>query len=170
MQAFKICHLRRIAGLHQGFKTGLYQGRSATAQYRLLTEQICFSFFLKSRFNDTGTTTAIGRGIRQGDIPGTTAGILKDCNQARNTGAVSIGRAHQVARPFRCNHNDIKISTRLDLFVMNIEAMRKRQCCTLLDIWRNTVTVEFGLVLIRGQHHHHVSAGNRIINRLDSQP
>ncbi len=71
-----------------------------------------------------------------------------------------------MAGSFRRDHDDIEIGTRLDLLVMNIKAMSKGQCGTLLDVGCNAVTVQACLVFIRRQHHHHVRSLHSVINRL----
>ena len=47
-----------------------------------------------------------------------------------------------MARRFRRNHNDIEIRTRLDLSVMNIETMGKRERAALLQVRLDDVVVQ----------------------------
>ena len=54
VQYFVVGDLRLVTGFHQHFKTGLNQGRCATAQHCLFAEQIGFGFFLEGGLDDIG--------------------------------------------------------------------------------------------------------------------
>ena len=57
VKTFEICHLFRISCFDKSFETSLDQCRYTTAQNRLLTEKVSFSFIFESRFDDCSSTT-----------------------------------------------------------------------------------------------------------------
>ena len=53
-----------------------------------------------------------------------------------------------MARTLWRNHCNIEIGARLDLLIMNIETVRKRQRRTQLDIRRDDIAIQAGLVFV----------------------
>src|SRR5262252_3251129 len=97
MEAFKIGHLRRIPGINQGFKSRLDECREPAAKYRLLAEQIRFSLFTKTGFDNPGPATTNRRSVSQANLARVGGRILMNGQQARNTRAAQILVAHQMA-------------------------------------------------------------------------
>ena len=114
VQTFEIGHFRCIAGFHQGLKTRLHQRGSTTTQHSLLTKQIRFSFFTEVGFDNSGTPTTIGTGIRQCNVFGLTRRILGNRDQAGNTATRHVRGAYGMTRTFGCNHDHIQISSGFD--------------------------------------------------------
>ena len=74
-----------------------------------------------------------------------------------NTGALNKGTTNQMARALWSYHENIYISRRNDLLVVNIETMCKSKCATRLHVWSNLILVNISLLLIRNQDHNDIS-------------
>src|SRR5262245_49372735 len=101
MEAFKVSHLGRVAGLNQRFETRFNQRGQTTAKDSLLAEQISFGFLPKVCFNDACSTSANCRGIGKADFSGILVRILVNGKQAGNTGAAREFMPHQMTRSLR---------------------------------------------------------------------
>ena len=78
MNTLKVGHLRRIAGINQGFVAGLNQSRQPAAQNRLLAKKVRFGFILEGSFDHGGPRPADSAGIGQADFLRVTGRILMD--------------------------------------------------------------------------------------------
>lgn len=76
METFEIGHLRRVARLDEGVVSGLNEGREASAEHDLFTEEIGFRFLAEIRLDHAGTSAADGAGIGQPHLSRGTARIL----------------------------------------------------------------------------------------------
>ena len=74
-----------------------------------------------------------------------------------------------MSRALGRDHDDIEIRARLDLAIVDIETMRKRQRRALLDIRKHLLAVQRCLMFIRSQDHDHVGGGHCFGNRLDHE-
>ena len=76
MQAFEVGHFWGVACFGQGFEAGFDQFNHAAAQYGLFAEEVGFGFFTEVGFNHAAFGTAVGCGVRQGDVACFAAFIL----------------------------------------------------------------------------------------------
>src|SRR5579875_1744748 len=106
VQALEIGHLRRIAGLHQGFVAGQDQRAEPAAQYRLLAEQIGLALFAKRRLDDPGAPAADRRGVREGELERVPRRVLRHRDQTGHAAAALIFGAHDMARALRRDHEN----------------------------------------------------------------
>ncbi len=160
MQTFEVGHFRRVACLNERFETGLDQLDSTATQNSLLTEQVGFGLILERSFDDAGTTAAHTAGVGQRNVLGIAGRVLEDRDQVRNTAALDELRAHSMARRFRCDHDDVKVSTRNDLVVVDSKAVSEGQGSALLQVGLNLGLVQLRLEFVRGQDHDNVSCCN----------
>ncbi len=156
MQAFEIRHLRVIASIDKGIKTGLDQLTQAAAENRLLTKEIGFAFLPEAGFDHAGPAATNGRGIGQADIMGIAGGILMDRKQAGNTATLDVFTANRMAGAFRGDHDHVNILGRDNQIKVNVEPMGESQGRTGAHAASDFVFIDFGLKLIRGQHHQHI--------------
>ena len=165
--AFKIGDFGLIAGSDQRFETGLDQFRHTAAQDGLFAEEVGFGFRAEGRFDDTGFARAVGGGVRKRHVVGGAGDVLVDGNELRNALACNIGGAHRVARGLRSNHDDVKVGARLNLTVVHVKAVGKRERRTLLDVGEHLVAVDLSDVFVRNEHHDDVGRAHRIFNGCD---
>src|SRR5512138_2909670 len=107
VQALEICHLRCVARLHQGLEACLDQGGDATAENRLLAEEIGLGLFLEIGFDDAGPAATDGRGVGEGHFLGVTLGVVVNGDEARNTAPLGVLVAYQVTRSLGGDHDDV---------------------------------------------------------------
>src|SRR5262249_33638079 len=167
VQALEIGHFRRIAGLYQRVKPGLYQRRETSAQHRLLAEEIGFSLFFKGRFQDAGAAPAYTRRVSQPNLPRIPRGILMYREQTGNAASLGEFISLQMARGFGRYHEHVDRFRRDDLLIMNGEPMREGQVVTGQKIWSDLFVIDPGSFLVRDQHHHDIAVKGgfgRILN------
>ena len=97
MQAFEVGHFWSIACFSQGFEAGFDQFNHAAAQYGLFAEEVGFGFFAEVGFNHAAFGTAVGCGVRQGDVACFAAFILVNGDQRRYAAAFQEFAAYGVA-------------------------------------------------------------------------
>ena len=72
-----------------------------------------------------------------------------------------------MARGLRSNHDDVKVGARLNLTVVHVKAVGKRERRTLLDVGEHLVAVDLSDVFVRNEHHDDVGRAHRIFNGCD---
>ena len=65
-----------------------------------------------------------------------------------------------MARGLRSNHDDVKVGARLNLTVVHVKAVGKRERRTLLDVGEHLVAVDLSDVFVRNEHHDDVGCGS----------
>ena len=156
VQAFKIRHFGRVAGFHQGFKTGFDEFHGAAAKHGLFAKEVGFRFFAEGGFNNAGATAAIGHCIRQRHVARLAALVLIHGDELRHAAASGEGAAHGVAGRLGRDHPHVQIFARHDLPVMHVEAVGKGERRAFFDIGFNFVAVGGGDGFVRQQHHDHI--------------
>ena len=78
-------------------------------------------------------------------------------NQIRNTLALGIGAADNVARALRRNHDNVDILRRDDLLEVDVEAVRKCEAVAGLEVRLDGFLIDIRLLLVRNQHHNDVA-------------
>ena len=63
------------------------------------------------------------------------------------------------------DHDDVQVLAGLDLAEVDVEAVGEGQRRALLDVGGDLLAVEPGLVLVRGQDHDHIGAGDGLLDR-----
>eukprot|EP01022_Parablepharisma_sp_SALTPOND_P021784 TRINITY_DN435_c2_g8_i2.p1 TRINITY_DN435_c2_g8~~TRINITY_DN435_c2_g8_i2.p1 ORF type:complete len:1118 (+),score=384.08 TRINITY_DN435_c2_g8_i2:11710-15063(+) len=169
MQALEVSHFRRVASFHQGFETGLDQVHGPAAQHGLFAEQIGFGFFAEVGFDDAGTAAAIGGGVRQGEVTGRAGLVLVHGDQVRHAATLAVGRTHGVARGLRGDHDDVQVSARHDLAVVDVEAVRESDGRALLGERCNVLGIDLADVFVGQQDHDDVSVLDRVVDFSDLQ-
>src|SRR5690606_35640397 len=169
VQALEVSHLGRITCLHQGVEAGLDEFHGTAAQNSLFTEQVSFRFFAEGGFDDAGTAAANGAGVGKADVASGTGLVLMHGHQCRYTAALVVGAAHGVTRSLRSHHDDVDVITRLNLAVMDVEAVCESEHSARLDVGGNVVTVDLSDVLVRQQNHDQVGGFDRVGNFLNFQ-
>ena len=153
VQALKISHFRRIAGLDQGFEASADQFNQTAAQDSLFAKQIGFAFLAEIGFNDARAAAADCRRIGQSKIECFTALIVLHSHEARHAAALLILAANGVARALWRNHHHIDALRRLDQAEVNREAMGKHQGLTRFDVWCDFSGIELRLDFVRRHNH-----------------
>ena len=90
----------------------------------MLSEQIGFGFFFKGSFENTGPGRANAMRISQSAFARVSGGVLINRQQGRNSVALAVNPAQQMARALGSNHHDVDILRRLDGFEMDTEPVR----------------------------------------------
>ena len=70
----------------------------------------------------------------------------------------------------RGDHDHVQVLARANLFEMNVEPVRERQCGALAEVGFDLLRVKHALVLIRRQHHHDVGSRRRLSDSGDLDP
>ena len=97
VQAFEVCHFRRISRFNQRFVTRLDQFDDAAAKHSLFTEQVGLGLFAERSFDHAGAGVADGFRIRQGNVFRGAGCVLMDRNETRQTKAHLVLGAQRVA-------------------------------------------------------------------------
>src|SRR5690606_21883036 len=169
VQHLEVGDLRLVAGLHQHLEAGLHQGAGATAQHRLLTEQVGLGLLLEGGLDDTGASTADAGGVGQRQRLGVAGGVLLGGDQARHALAVHELPADQVPRPLRRHHRDVDVGRRLDEAVADVEAVAEEQGVALLQVRRDLLGVDLPLLGVGRQDHDQVGFLDRLSGRQHPQ-
>jgi hypothetical protein len=112
--ALEVGHFGRVTSLDERLEPGKDQRRQATAQHRLLAEQVGFTFLPESCFDDPGAAAADSAGIRKPEFGRIARRVLLDRQQARHAGAAEVFGAHGMPWPLWRDHEDVHVGTRLD--------------------------------------------------------
>ncbi len=169
VQAFEVGHLGRIACLHQGLETGFHQLDAAAAQHRLLAKEIGLGLVLEGGLDDPRPAATNGGGIGERNGARMAGSVLVDGHQVRNAAPLDELAAYRVAGRLGRDHDHVQVLAGNDLVVVDGKAVGKGQGDAFLDVGLDDLTVEYGLVLVRRQHHDHVGALHRIVDGLDHE-
>ena len=158
---------RLVAGVGQDFEAHLDELVHATHEHVLLAEEIGLGLFLEGGLDGTGAQGTEGLGVGQGQSPAVATRILLDGHDDRHATASGVLTTNDVARALRGNHEHRVILRRLDVAVVNVEAMSERNSSTRLDVGLDVVGPDGALVLVGGQNHDHVGLGGSLGHGLD---
>ena len=167
VQALEVGHLGVIAGIDERLEAGLDQLGGASAEHRLLTEQVCLGLILEARLDHAAACAANALGIGECQPAGVAGCILLDRDQAGNTAALEELAAHQVTRPLGRDHADINARRWLDLFVVNREAVAEQQHVALSDAVADLLLPNVVVSLVGQQDHHEIAATSGLDDRQD---
>src|SRR5690606_20026978 len=144
VQALEVGHFGRVAGVDQSFETRLDQFDRAAAQNGLLAEQVGFGFFAEVGLDDAGAAAAVGHGVGHGQVARLAGNVLMDGDQVGHTAALAVGAANRVARSLGCDHDDVDVGARLDLAVVDVEAVGESQRSAGLQVGFDVVAIDLG--------------------------
>ncbi len=74
-----------------------------------------------------------------------------------------------MTRCFGRNHDHVQIGARLDLPEVDVEAVGKRERRAFVDVWRDVLTVQPGLMLVGCEHHDDLRRFHRVVDALDGK-
>src|SRR5690606_29551730 len=169
VQALEVGHFRRVAGFRQRIETGLDQFDGTAAQNGLLTEQVGFGLFAEGRFDDAGTAAADGASVGQADVAGGTGLVLVHGDQCGHAAPLVVGAAHGVAGGLGSHHDDVDVIARLNLTVVDVEAVSKGQHGAGLDVGGDVVAVDLSDVLVGQQDHDEIGGLHGVAHFLNLQ-
>ena len=166
MHAFEVGDLGLITGLHESVEASFDQLADAATQNGLLAEQIGFRFFREGSFQYAGARAAESFGVRQRKSFGIATGILLDGDEAEEQREDLPHHLHLLARRFRRDHGDINIGGRLDGAEANVKAVREHQRLALVQMRRDRILVELGLLGVWRENHDHIGPGGGFGRRV----
>ena len=167
MEHLEVGDLRLVASLGQHIEAHIAQVVDATHEHVLLTEQIGFGLLGEGGLDGACAQSAQSLGVSQAQRPGLAIRILLHSHNDRNATAGGVLTTNDVARALRGDHEHRMILGRLDVAVVDVEAVSESQSSARLQVRLNVLLVHGGLVLVRQQDHHNVGFGNGLGNRLD---
>ncbi len=169
MAHLEVGDLRLVAGVGEDLEAHFDELVHTAHEHVLLTEQIGLGLFLEGGLDGACTQSAQSLGVGQGDGPCVAARILFHGHDDRDATAVGVFTAHDVARALRGDHEDRVVLGRLDVAVVDVEAMGESDRGARLDVRLDVVGPDGALVLIRSQDHDDVGLGGGFRNGLDFQ-
>ena len=169
MAHLEVGDLRLVAGVGEYLEAHFDELVHAAEQHVLLAEQIGFGLFLERGLDGAGAQCTEGLRVSQCEIPAVAARILLDCGHNRDATACDILTADDVAWALRGDHEDRVVLARLDVAVVDVEAVCEGQGGARLDVRLDVVLPDSLLVLVRGQDHDDVGLGSGFRNALDFQ-
>ena len=166
MQTLEVGDLGLITGLHESVEASFDELADAATQNGLLAEQIGFRFFREGSFQYAGARAAESFGVRQRKSFGIATGILLDGDERGRAAAFGENFADAMARRFRRDHGDINIGGRLDGAEANVKAVREHQRLALVQMRRDRILVELGLLGVWRENHDHIGPGGGFGRRV----
>ena len=153
MKALEISHFRRIAGFDQSLETAPDQLDEASAEHRLLAEQICLAFLFEIRFDDSRPAAANRGAVRQRSFQGAAGRVVVDGDKTGNAAAFCELAPHRVAGPFGSHHDNVDALLRSDQVEMNVQAVGKSDGRSFPNVVVDVVPVRLRLKFIgHGKH------------------
>jgi hypothetical protein len=169
MQAFEIGHFRRVAGFHQGLKTGADQLHQAAAEHGLFAEQVGLALLAEVGLDDARATAADRAGVSQAEVQGVAGGVLVHRDQAWHAAALLVFAAHGVAGALGRDHQHVDSVLGLDQVEVDIQAMGEHQRRAVLDVRSDLALVDVALQFVGREDHQGVGPRGRFRNAHDGQ-
>ena len=141
VQALEVGEGRIVAGLHQRLESGLHQRGEATAQHRLLPEQVGLGLRREGRLEDARARASQPRRVRPGELRRAAAGVLVHPVQRRHAASGHELLAHPVPRGLGSDEDHVRVAGRDDLVVVHVEAVGEDE-----RVARVQVPLDLGLV------------------------
>ncbi len=170
MHAFEVSALGLVARLHERPEAGLHERRHAAAEDALLAEEVRLRLFAEGRLKNASPGSADAVGVGKRDIACVPARVLVYGEEAGYSLAFLILASHRVAGAFRGDHDDIGAGGRLDLAIMDVEAVREGERAARPEVGRDAFPVEARLFLVVDEDHRGVRLGDRVRRGGDLQP
>src|SRR5262249_45978010 len=141
VHALEVRDFRLITRLDERVEACLDQLADAAAKDGLLAEQVGLGFFRECCFQNTGARTTKSLGICKRLCLRVAACILLDGDQRGRAAAFGEDFAYAMARRFRRNHRNINVGGRLDRAEANVEAVRKHERLSFVQMRRNRIPI-----------------------------
>ncbi len=167
VQAFKVGHLGRVAGLDQRLISRLDQRGQPPAEHHLLPEQIGLAFLAERRLDDARACSADRLGVGQTHFRGILGGILVNRQEHRDAASVLELGTDQVAGPFGGDHKDIDIRTGNNLAEVDIKPVGEGQIASLPKVRHDLVAIQVRLEFVGGEDHDDLGQFGRLPRRND---
>ena len=145
----EVGELGLVAGLHERLEGGLDERRDATAQQRLLPEQVGLGLLLEGRLEHARARRAKAAGVGQDARPGRARGVLLDREQGRHAAARHVHRAQQVAGSLGRDHAHVDVRRGLDAPEPDVEAVGEHQQRAGREVGRDLRVVDLLLDRVR---------------------
>src|SRR5260221_8655461 len=159
VQALVIGDFRLIARLDERLEALDDQLGGATAEHRLLAEQVGLRLLGKGRLQHPAAPPADAMGVGEGALMSLASGILENRDQAGHAVALLELAAHQIARALGRNEHHVEILPRPDLLEVNVESVSKQQRGVAAEAGLD-LQVKLLLRQVRDQHRHEVRAAD----------
>src|SRR5439155_4002607 len=125
VDALEVRHLRRIAGLDEGLKTGLDERGQSAAEDRLLAEEIGLALVLEGGFDDAAARPADAARPGEAEVARFGGWVLENREQAGHAAAFFELAAHQMPGTFGRDEQHVHVLRGLDRLEMEIESVRR---------------------------------------------
>ena len=103
---------------------------------------------------------------------GVACGVLLNGHQVRHAAAFFKLAAHQMSLAFRCNHHDVNILRRNDIFEVDIKTVTEAECLSRLQNRGDLFLINLRLYFVRHRYDNQSGAlaGRFYIRRLETVP
>ena len=169
VQALVVRDLRRVAGLDERLETCADEFGGTAAEDGLLAEEVGFGLLFERRLEDAGASGADADGVRESELPGPTRGVLLDGDQRGRSVPLREEPPHDVARPFRGDHDHVVALGGRDALVEDVEAVGEQHRCSRSEVRLDVLLEYLRLHLIRQQDRDELGAGDGLGDRADRQ-
>ena len=159
MAAFEVGDLRLVAGLNQGLKARLDEGRHPTTEHALLPEKVGLRLFLEGGLKHPGSGASDALGVSEGPFQGLAGGVLLHRYQTGHPGPPLVFPAHQMTGAFGGHHGDVHVRRGDDLAEVDVEAVGEHEHLARGKMGPYGLLVDLGLDLVRHQDHDDVGLG-----------
>src|SRR6266403_5667746 len=169
VEAFEIGDLGLVARFRERFESRFDQFADAAAEHGLLAEKIRLGLLGEGGFQDAGTRAAESSRVSKRESFCRAGGVLFDSEERWSSAAFGEDFANAVAGSLGSDHGDVDVGGRLDGAEANVEAVREHEGLAGLEIWRNGVAIEFGLLGVRCKNHDHIGPSRGFGGRIDGE-
>ena len=125
VHAFEISHFGLITRFDEGFETRLDEVADAAAKNGLFAEEVGFGFFFEGRLDDAAASSADSLSISKTNRLFAIAAFVVESDEAGDAAAFDVFGANEVTRTLRSDHDRAIAFGKIELPVMNVEAVRR---------------------------------------------
>jgi hypothetical protein len=169
VQALEVGDLGLVAGLDEHLEAVHDQLRRATAEHRLLTEQVGLGLLGERCLDAAGAQATDRLGVGEREVPGLARCVLLDGDENGYAATVDVLAADQVARTLGSDHEDVDALGRGDVTEPDVETVAEDQGVARRERWLDLRSVQLPLVLVRCQEHDDVCLFRRLAWREDAE-
>ena len=169
MADLEVGDFRLVAGVGEDLEAHFNKLVHAAHEHILLAEQIGLGLLGEGGLDGACAQSAQSLGVSQAQRPGLAIRILLHSHDDRNATAGGVLTTNDVARALRGDHEHRMILGRLDVAVVDVEAVSESNSCARLDVRLDVIGPDGALVLIRSQNHDDIGLSSSFRNGLDFQ-